>query len=384
MKTYELKGNGGQVAFGETGNLGQAVDQAITVVDSIGFNFFNFALTIPTGATVTFEGSYDGDNFFTIALRNVVTGIYQRTADADGNFSGVIQGLRKARVRVSDAGTAAGSVIGTATKTETELVTANNADTEDPLIKQAQEEIFNTYGDVVRVKPKALLKFGRNDSVDTTEETVWLQGGEETYATDNDIDTISSSNVSDDQEVKVEGHTVDGSGNFTFVVQTATLNGRNKVTLATPLARATRIFNNDDTDFNGTVYVYEDGAITNGVPNTAADIHLQTDGANNQSLKAATTFSENDYGIITSIVVSVNRQNSRSVDFRVKVREKGKVFRTKLPPIACHSQSGTIVVPLAPYLIVPPNSDIKINAISSGSATGVGAGFNSYLGLKQT
>ncbi len=248
-----------------------------------------------------------------------------------------------------------------------------------PIIQQAINVISSTYGDTVSVdtKKKSLLKFGRNDNISTSEEMVWLQGGTETLATGNDIDTISSSNSGDSQSVVVEGHTLSGS-DLTFVVQSATLNGQNKVTLSTPLYRSTRIYNNDSTDFAGTIYVYEDTAISSGVPSDSTKIHLRTDGSNNQSLKCATSVSSTDYWIITSGTFSVNRQNSRSVDYRVQVKEFGKVWRTRFP-VSVHSTGGAVAVEFNPPLIVPKNSDMRVMATSSGSSTGVEASLNGYL-----
>ena len=132
----------------------------------------------------------------------------------------------------------------------------------DFLIKYAQRSILSDFSDRVSVfeKDKQLLKFGRNESVGTSEATIMtLPSGqsEETYVSSNIIDTISSNNSSDTQEVVIEGHTISGS-DLTFSSQTATLNGQNKVTLSTPLARATRVYNNGSADLLGSVFVYED------------------------------------------------------------------------------------------------------------------------------
>jgi len=257
----------------------------------------------------------------------------------------------------------------------------SNADLEFRL-RQAVNEIKVQDGvDIsVRDKSKSLIKFGRNNDVGTTEETVWAQGGKETYATDNDIDSISSSNAGDAQSVVIEGHTLSGS-DLTFVVQTATLNGQTPVTLSTPLYRATRVYNDDSTDFAGDIYVFESGGtVTAGVPQTATDIHLKVlAGDDNQSLKCATSLSSQDYWLLTGAYIGVNRQNTRSVDFRIKVRRFGKVFRTIVPPLAASNESGTRFVPFDPVIIVRPNSDVRIDATSSGTATGVSAGLQGYL-----
>lgn len=249
----------------------------------------------------------------------------------------------------------------------------------DPIVKQAQNVIFSTYGDVVSVddKQKNLNKFGRNTNLSTTEETVWVRGGTETYASSNAIDTVSSSNAGDTQSIVVEGHTISGS-DLTFVVQSATLNGQNKVVLTTPLARATRLYNNGSTSFAGTIYGYEDDTITAGVPNTSAKIHIQTSGTINQSLKCATALSSVDYWIITQMIVSVNKAQSRAVDFRLQIRQAGKVFRT-VALLSGHSNSGTNVIDFNPALIAPKNSDVRVNAVSSGSSTEVSAILNGVL-----
>lgn len=248
----------------------------------------------------------------------------------------------------------------------------------------AEQEILNTYGDTVSVadKKKRLIKFGRNDNISTSFETVWLRGGDETYVSTDLIDSISSSNAGDTQSVKIEGHTCSGGLPTGFVIQSITLNGQTKTGLTTDLCRSSRIYNDDSTDFSGTVYVYEDSAVSGGVPSDSTKIHLQTDGSNNQSLKAASSISSTDYYIVTDLLVMVNRQNTRSVDFKFQVREPGKVFRSRLS-LACHSYKGTCHYPLDTPLIIPKSSDFRFRAISSGNTTGVEASAIGYLASVQ-
>lgn len=247
----------------------------------------------------------------------------------------------------------------------------------------ALNDISSTYGHQVDIigKNKALKKFGENPGLGTTEETVWNQGGKETYVASgsNTIDTISSSNAGDTQDVVIEGHTDDGTGKD-FVVQTATLNGQNKVVLTTPLNRSTRLYNNDSTDFTGDIYVYEDDTLTGGVPNTASKIHLKVSGGVdiNQSLKCATSMSRSDYWIVTQFYCSVERQQSRSVDFVLKVRRYGKVYR-KVALVSAHSNGGESFLNFDPCLIVPANADVRVDATSSGTSTVCSATINGYL-----
>ena len=249
----------------------------------------------------------------------------------------------------------------------------NTSISNDPQVAYAEQLILDNYGDVASVakKGKSLIKFGRNATLDTTEETVWLIGGLETYKTANSIDSIVSDNAADTQDVIIEGHTIDGSGNLTFVVQSVTLNGTTDVLLTTPLARANRLYNDDSTDFAGTIRVFDSVAVTD---------HLSTNGTNNQSLKCATSISQNEYWIITGFTAAVNRQNNRSVDFSLQVREKGKVFRTRYT-MSVDNNAGTVHVPFLQPLIVPPNSDIRVNATSSGSATQVESALHGYLAV---
>ena len=91
------------------------------------------------------------------------------------------------------------------------------------LVHFAERSVAVTYGDRVSVyeKGKAITKFGTNSTVGTTYETVaQLQSTEsnETFVTTNIIDSIVSSSASDTtQTITIEGHTIDGSGNLTFV-----------------------------------------------------------------------------------------------------------------------------------------------------------------------
>jgi len=237
-------------------------------------------------------------------------------------------------------------------------------------IKNSIALIEDTYWDVVSVdaKKKNLIKFWRNNDIGTTEEMVWLTGGTETLPTGNTIDTIVSNDAWDTQDVVIEWHTLSWS-DLTFVIQTVTLTWTTDVTLGTPLYRATRLYNNGSTDFDWTITLRDD---------TAATTHLSTDWNNNQSLKCATSTSSVDYWIITAVTCSVNRQNTRNVDFRLQFKEFGKVWRTKLP-ISISSNQGTYQIMLDQPIIMTPNSDMRILATSSGTATWVEAIVHWYL-----
>lgn len=243
-------------------------------------------------------------------------------------------------------------------------------------LTNAIREIYETFGDRVLIKPKGLRKFGRNVDLGTSEEQIWITGGSETLPTGNTINTIVSTDAGDDQTIRIEGHTIDGSGNLTFVTQDAVLNGTTAVTLTTPLARATRAYNNTQTlddVFAGTVTVYVAAGAT----------HITLLPADQQSLKAATSVSQNDYWLINTVKVAVRRNTDAIVDFKLQVRRQNNVWRTLLPITGARA-SGTNVIELRTPLIVPKNSDVRMVGAASTSAVQADAVMDGFLALVQT
>jgi hypothetical protein len=242
----------------------------------------------------------------------------------------------------------------------------------DYWVERAIKNIEADYGDTVSVesKNKALIKFGVNPDIDTgASETIWQFGGNETYATGNDIDIVVSTDAGDTQAVIIEGHTISGS-DLTFVTQTATLNGTTNVTLSTPLYRATRIYNDSSTDFIGTVTVEDNGT----------SVNLSTGGTGNQSLKCSTSLSSQDYWIITSIDISVRKTTNGAVDFELQIREPGKVFRTQYF-ISSHSNAGAELFMLQPCIIAPKNSDIRMVGTASVNNMAASASIHGVLAI---
>lgn len=260
------------------------------------------------------------------------------------------------------------------------LITCYSSFSQDFGIEQARREISIYDGVNVYLKGKSLTKYGFNPNIDGDYETIWYQGGNEVYATSNTISKIVSSNSGDGQLVAIEGHTIDGDGVMTFVVQTATLTGQTSVDLTTPLYRATRIRNIGSTNFAGVIYVFSSGTVTGGVPQDATKIHVTVPIGYNRSQKASTSLSSEDYWVITQITgsVGISSGNNRVVDFWVEVREYGKVFE-RVFPFTASNVSGDAVIPLCDPIIVKPRSDVRVVAISSGAGTQVKASLEGYL-----
>ena len=243
----------------------------------------------------------------------------------------------------------------------------------DYKLAHAQNLIFDTFGDTVSIwdKAKTLSKFGKNSDLDTgVRETIWETGGDEVLKTANDIDVVVSTNAGDTQNIIIEGHTISGT-DLTFVVQTATLNGTTNVSLTTPLARVTRLYNNDSTDFAGDITVQDSGTSTNLTV-------TGTDGEN-QSKKCQTSISQNDYYIVTSLSGGVLGSVSATVKFEFQVREAGKVWRS----LREFNSSTFTKIDLTTPIIIKPNSDIRMVGTSGTNNTGAIANFSGYLALIQ-
>lgn len=254
----------------------------------------------------------------------------------------------------------------------------------DGRLVQAEREIQSTFGDTVSIdkKAKSLIKFGKSAELSAdTIETVWSYGGHEAYVQDNLIDSIVSSNVVDNQDIYLECHTVEGTGadqKFTFMTQTVTLNGQNRVPLPTPVARVSKAYNNNGTELVGAVYVYQETPLTNGVPQDRTKVHAHIPQGFQQSFKGATTFSNEDYYILTGGFGSVSNKQAASVDFYLEIRTPDKVFRQGAA-VSAGSAGGGWDIDLDPCIIIPKNADIRITCETATQGAVVFGSFKGYL-----
>lgn len=255
-----------------------------------------------------------------------------------------------------------------------------NYEVPDGRLVQAEREIEQQFGEKVSIdrKAKSLIKFGKSAPLTTNSlQTVWTVGGNETYVSANTIDSISSSDAGDTQSIYLECHTVDASGNFTFLTQTVTLNGQNRVLLPTPVARVSMAYNNDSTNLAGRVVVYENTALTNGIPTDVTKIHIDIPQGLQESFKAATTFSSTDYFILTGGFGSVSLKQAGAADFYLEIREKGKIFRQVAAVSATSSSPWEIK--LDPAVIIPKNCDVRVRAETDSNNVVVFTVFQGYL-----
>lgn len=246
----------------------------------------------------------------------------------------------------------------------------------DPWMEHAKQVIFADYAVNVSLeaKNKDLLKFGRHENVQTTKTTLMtLPAGiyNETYVTDNLINSIISTSTADGETITIEGHTL-AAGNFTFTTQNVVLTGQTEVALGTALARVTRAFNISATELAGVVSISETNTYSSGVPVTAALVHLQIRAGEQQSEKAATTISSVDYWVITSIYADMLEKTAASADVQLEVQRSGGVFRQVTDMSASSNHRG--FQDFKPYIIVPSNADVRLRAAASANDKDVSGG----------
>ncbi len=258
-----------------------------------------------------------------------------------------------------------------------------------------------TYGVDLDVygKGKQLTKFGRTTNADAGIKTTVaeFQGSEanETFATANTVDSIVSSSASDTgKTIGIEGHTINTTtGDRTFVVQSAVLNGQTPVTLETSMFRMTRMYVADGTysspasEVVGTVYGYDStlaGGVTAGVPNTASSTKCLINAPDGfqQSQKAATSLSSVDYWILTYVRAGMVRPTGTSigVDVDLEVRNLGGVWRPEGLQLSLENTATTFYkVEFHPFRIVPANSDVRIICTSDTNNVQVQASVGGVL-----
>jgi len=248
----------------------------------------------------------------------------------------------------------------------------------DTAIEMAKREIFITYGHTTSVGRKTLKKYGNNTAVGTTEEDITLNGGTEVYLTTNGIDTISSSDAADAGNIYIEGMTIVGSI-LTFVSQIIVVDGQNKVLLTTPLARCTRMRG----DHDGSIYAYEETAISAGVPVDTSKIHCTMSGDDNTSLKAGISVASTNYFVMTGWWSTLGKSaGSAAADMRLKFSSledaalPGVFYTDEIRSVSANSP---LDASFHMYEIVRPNTDIIITGQASSGSLDIHAGFYGFF-----
>jgi len=259
-----------------------------------------------------------------------------------------------------------------------------NYEVPDARLVQAEREIYRQYGDMVSIdaKAKSLIKFGKSSLLTAGDfATVWTRGNDEVYVDTNSIDTVSSSVATDVEELYLECHTISGTNSdekFDFLTQVVAVNGQNKVLLPIPVARVSTIYNNNGKLFGGEINVYEDTPIVAGVPTDLTKVHAHIEEGFQQSFKAATTFSDEDYYIMTGAFGAVSLKATAVVDFYLEIRPPGSIFR-QIAATSANSSGGAWSLDFDPTIIIPKNSDIRVRVESDSNNAVAFANFKGYI-----
>jgi len=230
-------------------------------------------------------------------------------------------------------------------------------------------------------------KFGHSQNIDTADSDVIIWDGptvSDNYkltpaqlfsSTTADIDSISSSNAGDTVDIEIQGL----DGNYDLVIQTATLNGQTRVALATPLMRVFRAYNTSGTALAGDVYIYVDGAVTGGIPDTAADVKAIVQAGEEQTLMAVYTVPAGYAAYMSGLYWSITSKISSLATVSQFRREQGGVFRIKERRGAQTAGTGNLDIAHVVPEKINEKTDIYMSANASANNTAISAGFDLIL-----
>jgi len=215
-----------------------------------------------------------------------------------------------------------------------------------------------------------LRKFGRNDAVGTAIETVWEYSTLMSYSGAAETMYLMSSAAVHWQDYTVSG--LDAA----WAEQTAavTCTGQTPAAIAGTWLRVSRVTNDGATDNAGAIYVSNDNTnVTNGVPDTAADVRAMIALGLNQTLQAAWTVPAGQTFYITDYWLS--ESSKLGAEVTLVVRPEGGVFRVK---DTVKTVSSAISVPFRFPLPVAAKSDIEVRAEGVGNGARISAGFSGW------
>jgi hypothetical protein len=233
----------------------------------------------------------------------------------------------------------------------------------------------------------SMLKFGRNPEIDTGNAAdIWTWGSaaagrqEYSYTFMAAAATlyISSSAAGDTQSYTVYGLDADWNDQS----QSVTAAGQTKTEIGSGLTwiRVFRVTNDGATNNAGNIYVYEDGDITDGVPDDAGKVRAHVEIGDNQTLMAIYTIPATKTGYLVGFYASMNRSTTTgAADLSLLVRPSGSVFQVKYVIGLVGSGTGHFQHNYMVPLKIEAQSDIKMRVAASANNTDISAGFDIVL-----
>lgn len=243
-----------------------------------------------------------------------------------------------------------------------EFLTADRVDCTNIFIQHVESSKKQDY----------VLKWGINPDVDNGDiETVWSLGDQYIFTTTPQNYYISSSSTSDiTQTINVEILFINSEGSYQKEVVSVSLNGRNKVLIPTSglCVASNRAYNDSSTPLAGDVYIYEDEALSGGIPDDLSKVRSFIGQGREQTEQAVYTvpeYLENGRKVLEAEIYSWNgaalRNRTTTGAFGLYVAQKGKVPRIQgADAVSEDSKSGEVFGYDTP-LKVPAGSDVYLN-----------------------
>lgn len=346
-----------QKTFGTASNLAAALNSEVVVDNTQGAAGIAFFLTVPTGATVVFESSFDGV-YVQSTLRRTANNSYVTSTNATGTYLGSIAGARSFRVRVSVAGSAAGSVIGTTSPYVNTLEGIENGPPSDFETNIAEGKIAGY---------SLVNKNGRNPDIDTgtLPEDIWDGGGAYTGFPVTAVETVTlTSSSTNDTAAGTGARTVTLTGldtNYVLQTETVTLNG-------TTGAATTNTFRRVHTAFVATAGSggVNAGTITATHTTTTANVFFAIQPGTNQMQVSAFTIPAGKTGYLRQFSGAVRSgTGTGAVDTVLYIRDFNGVFRHRRPSGFSGDPS---MVEIYGGLVLPEKTDIIIRATAANAS----------------
>ncbi len=266
------------------------------------------------------------------------------------------------------------------------FVNIQATDSDNLRVTDAENGLAIAKGDVANTE--FIHKFGYAPEFATADNTIDIWDGADesgidemvyTYSATAAIDSLSSSNDTDTQDIEIQGL----DANYAVVIQTITITGQTRKALDTNLIRIFRMKNVGSTDLAGYLYCYENTAIASGVPIDTSKIRAVIQNGFNQTLMALYTIPANVTGYMRDWYASTagaNKSSNYIVD--LYARPFGEVFQLKYKSAIENGGTSYIQHRYQEPEVFTQKTDIAMRVTSTGAGvTGaaISAGFDIVL-----
>jgi hypothetical protein len=217
-----------------------------------------------------------------------------------------------------------------------------------------------------------IRKFGAVENVNSGIAThIWGYGDVEPiygWPTTASIDSLTSDNAGDTQDVEILGL----DENWAEVTQTVTLTGQTRAALTTNLIRVNRMENvSAGTDFAGDIYLFENTALSGGIPVDTSKVKGFITNGDNQTLQGFYSVPAGKTALILQYGTTLLGTNSTVITvMEAFVRLFGMTFNLKdryvLSRSGTSARDETFPVPG----IFPEKSDFILRMTPSANASG--------------